>query len=224
MAITGPGDFLHRLDTWRRAATCRARCGAPPPPPPRWRRPPPSPMASTSPNSESVLMENPSKGKTMKVPISETGTASSGISVALQPLQEDVNHENDQDHGFAEGLVNLVDSFADCQRGVERNDRSPAPEEIVLSPRPSFEDAVAGRQGIAAGSEVKRDQGRRLGGLSWFSLFRRCSQPRDIRIVLRSHFHPRHVLQAQDGAIGLGANDDLIELLRRRQSSGARTL
>ena len=29
--------------------------------------------------------ENPSKGKTMNVPISETGTASSGISVARQP-------------------------------------------------------------------------------------------------------------------------------------------
>ena len=45
------------------------------------------PMASTRPNSESVLMEKPNSGKKMKVPISETGTASSGISVARQPCR-----------------------------------------------------------------------------------------------------------------------------------------
>ena len=41
-------------------------------------------MASTSPNSESVLTEKPSSGKTAKVPMSDTGTASIGISVARQ--------------------------------------------------------------------------------------------------------------------------------------------
>ena len=46
-----------------------------------------SPIASTSPNSESVLIENPNKGKNMNVPTSETGTASSGISVARQPCR-----------------------------------------------------------------------------------------------------------------------------------------
>jgi len=40
------------------------------------------PMASTSPNIESVFTEKPSIGKKMKVPMSETGTVSSGISVA----------------------------------------------------------------------------------------------------------------------------------------------
>ncbi len=40
------------------------------------------PIASTSPNSESVLIENPSSGKAMNAPISDTGTVSSGISVA----------------------------------------------------------------------------------------------------------------------------------------------
>jgi len=36
------------------------------------------PMASTNPKSESVLIENPSRGKNTKVPISETGTARRG--------------------------------------------------------------------------------------------------------------------------------------------------
>jgi hypothetical protein len=40
------------------------------------------PIASTRPNIESVFTENPSIGKKMNVPTSETGTVSSGISVA----------------------------------------------------------------------------------------------------------------------------------------------
>src|SRR5882724_8411868 len=43
-----------------------------------------NPMASTSPNNERVLIENPSKGKTAYVPINDTGTAMSGMSVARQ--------------------------------------------------------------------------------------------------------------------------------------------
>ena len=46
-----------------------------------------SPIASTRPNSDSVLIEKPNSGNMMKVPISETGTASNGISVARQPCR-----------------------------------------------------------------------------------------------------------------------------------------
>ncbi len=46
------------------------------------------PMASTSPSSDSVLMEKPSAGKTTNVPMSETGTASNGMSVARQPCRK----------------------------------------------------------------------------------------------------------------------------------------
>ena len=42
------------------------------------------PMASTRPRSESVLTENPRRGKAMKVPIRDTGTVSSGMRVARQ--------------------------------------------------------------------------------------------------------------------------------------------
>ena len=47
-----------------------------------------SPMASTRPNKESVLIEKPNRGKNMKVPTSDTGTASNGISVARQPCRK----------------------------------------------------------------------------------------------------------------------------------------
>ena len=42
------------------------------------------PMASTSASSETVLAEKPSASITAKVPISDTGTAISGMSVARQ--------------------------------------------------------------------------------------------------------------------------------------------
>ena len=42
------------------------------------------PMASTRPKSERVLIEKPSSGKAAKVPISDTGTAIMGMSVARQ--------------------------------------------------------------------------------------------------------------------------------------------
>ncbi len=46
------------------------------------------PMASTSPNKESVLIEKPKIGKKTNVPTSDTGTASSGIRVARQPCRK----------------------------------------------------------------------------------------------------------------------------------------
>src|SRR5207247_5464838 len=47
-----------------------------------------SPIASTNPKSESVLIENPNSGNNTKTPINETGTAQSGMSVARQPCRK----------------------------------------------------------------------------------------------------------------------------------------
>src|SRR5580658_2396244 len=43
-----------------------------------------NPMANTSPNRESVLIEKPNSGKKTNVPTKATGTANIGISVARQ--------------------------------------------------------------------------------------------------------------------------------------------
>ena len=42
------------------------------------------PIASTSPSSEMMLIENPSSGKSAKAPTSDTGMATSGMTVARQ--------------------------------------------------------------------------------------------------------------------------------------------
>src|SRR5437016_1718677 len=47
-----------------------------------------SPIASTNPKSESVLIENPNKGNKTNRPTSETGTAHNGMSVARQPCKK----------------------------------------------------------------------------------------------------------------------------------------
>src|SRR5262245_28621784 len=47
-----------------------------------------SPIASTRPKSDSVLIENPNNGNRTKVPTSDTGTASNGINVARQPCKK----------------------------------------------------------------------------------------------------------------------------------------
>ena len=46
------------------------------------------PIASTNPNNERVLTENPNNGKTAKVATSETGTANIGIRVARQSCRK----------------------------------------------------------------------------------------------------------------------------------------
>ena len=46
------------------------------------------PMARIRPNKESVLTENPSIGKTMNVPINETGTAARGMRAGRQPCRK----------------------------------------------------------------------------------------------------------------------------------------
>ncbi len=46
------------------------------------------PMARIMPNKDSVLMEKPSIGKTMNVPINETGTAARGMRAGRHPCRK----------------------------------------------------------------------------------------------------------------------------------------
>jgi hypothetical protein len=45
-------------------------------------------MASTIPNKERTLTENPKTGNSMNVPINDTGTVSKGINVARQSCRK----------------------------------------------------------------------------------------------------------------------------------------
>ena len=66
-------------------------------------------------------MEKPKSGKNAKVPMSETGTASSGISVARQPCRKMNTTRITSSKRLAERLDDLLHALADRQRRVERN-------------------------------------------------------------------------------------------------------
>ena len=51
-----------------------------------------NPMASTSPKSESVLIEKPNSGNSMKVPTSETGTAMIGTGLVIWLGKRQLKH------------------------------------------------------------------------------------------------------------------------------------
>ena len=69
------------------------------------------PIASTSASSEIVLIEKPNTGNSTKVPTSETGTASSGISVARQPCRKMKTTRMTSDDRFDQRVQDLVDAL-----------------------------------------------------------------------------------------------------------------
>ena len=165
-------------------------------------------------------MENPSSGKDDEGSNQRNRNREQRDQRGSPALEEDVDHDDDQDQSFTQGLVDFVDAGADRQRRVERDDVVQALREPALGFLHHFEDGGPGLQRIAARSEVERDKRGGLGGL----VLARGSQPRVIGIVLRSQVHARHVFQPQDGAVGLGTDDDLVELLGVGRRPGARTL
>ena len=80
-----------------------------------------SPMASTSPNKESVLMEKPNNGKNTNVPTSETGTASRGIKRRAPTLQEKIDHQDHERERNEERYEDLFHALRDRARRVQRN-------------------------------------------------------------------------------------------------------
>ena len=119
-------------------------------------------------------------------------------------LQEEEDDENDQDHGLEERVDDLADALGHRQRRVECDCV------VEVSGEPAFEvrerafDAVRGGQRIGAGRLIDGDDG---GGLPVHA--------RQLLIVEGAQFDAGHVLHAHDGAVQVGADDDLAKLLRR---------
>ena len=62
------------------------------------------PIASTRPNSVSVLIEKPNALMTANVPTSETGMVSVGISVVRQSCRNTYDGQDDEPDGDEQGL------------------------------------------------------------------------------------------------------------------------
>ena len=95
-------------------------------------------MASTMPNSVSVLMENPNAASTPKVPSSTTGTAIAGISVARQVLQEDEHHQEHQHDRLDQRLDHFLDRQPHEGRGVVGENAFRQPAGRTVAARATF--------------------------------------------------------------------------------------
>ena len=65
---------------------------------------------------------------------------------------------------------------------------------------------ICGRNGIGAGGQINADRDGRLAVEAGLDV-----------LVLRAEFDPRHILDPQQRAVGIGAQHDVAELLGRRE-------
>ena len=80
-----------------------------------------SPVASVSPKSVSVLIENPSTFIKTNVPSSETGIVSDGISVVRQSCRKRKMTSTTSAIAINERRHDFLDRLADVERRVERD-------------------------------------------------------------------------------------------------------
>jgi len=92
-------------------------------PPPQWRRPPRARWPARGRRATGVLIEKPSRGKIMKVPTSETGTARRRDEGRAESLEEDEDDDHHQDQTprpavFTISLIPLAHRQCGCRAAV----------------------------------------------------------------------------------------------------------
>ena len=135
-------------------------------------------------------MEKPNNGKNMNVPTSETGTASSGISVARQPCRKMIDHQDHQRERDQEGLDDFLDALGDRACCVECHDVVHVLREALLHLSHQLADARGRLHRIRSGQLIHGDD---RAGLS--------VQTADDAVVLRAQFDARHVLHPHHAAV-----------------------
>ena len=150
----------------------------------------------------------------MNVPISETGTASSGINVARQPWRKMIDDDDDEDQRFEERCtISLMPSrtaWVVSSDGRHSRDR---PGSAAFISSISFVRRIHRLDRIGAGQLVDGDD---RGGLA--------VHPADHVVGLRAQLDARHVLQPDHGAVRVRADHDIPEFFLRLQAALARTL
>ena len=140
------------------------------------------PMASTRPNSVSLLMENPNAAMTAKVPTSETGMATIGIIDGAPALQEDEHHQHHQHDRLEQGVHQFVDRVGDEDRRVVGDlVRDPLGKSLLSPPWP-------GRSAVARAFAP----GRCRTAIATAGFAEEAAGG----VVQRAEFDPRHVLDA----------------------------
>ena len=161
------------------------------------------PVASTMPNSVSVLIEKSNSLMNAKVPISETGMVTAGNHRAAPVLEEQEHHDDHEDDGLAERLQHLDDRLADDADVVEgqqplepgRKARIRDPAIVSITPLVDVERVGRRQQRDAHPSRFELEEAQ-VGG-----------------VLLGAELDPAHVLDAHERASLAGLHDDVLEFI-----------
>jgi hypothetical protein len=121
-------------------------------------------------------------------------------------LQEQEHHQEDQHDRFQQSLHHFFDRLRDEGRGVIRKVDADARWERRLKIGDLLAHARGGIDGVGAGGETHGHAGRWLAAETAFE-----------SIACRAELHARDIAQAHGCAIGQGAQQNVLELLRRLQ-------
>ena len=147
-------------------------------------------MASTRPNSDSVLTEKPRSGKTANVPISDTGTASIGISVARQFWRNRKTTRMTSTIASPSVFRISSDALRDRARRVERVVVVDVLRKAIAQPAHDLADARGDLERVRAGRLEDRDADAGL-----------AVDAADLLVVERAEFDARDVAEVHDRSV-----------------------
>ena len=169
------------------------------------------PIASTSANSVSTLMVNPSSSRPRNVPTTLTGTASIGMSVARQ-LWRKMNTTSVTSSIASTSVVttSLIDAVTNgvVSNGILYCD---ARREVARELVHALHHRLLGGERVGARPEVEQQRRHRL-----------AVETAGEIVVARAEHHLADVAHPDDRAVGLGADHDVGELLRRLEPAERR--
>ena len=146
-----------------------------------------SPMASTRPKSERVLMENPKQREQGEGADQRHRHRQQRNQGRPPALQENEHHEDDQHDGLDQRVFDFLHALGDRQRGVERDDVVQVGRKALLERRHELLGAVGGVHGIGAGQLVECDQG------AGFAV-----EPRELVVILRAQLNAGDIPNAHN--------------------------
>ncbi len=123
-------------------------------------------------------------------------------------MQENVNNNDHEDDGDQQRYDDFPDALRHGAGRVQWDGVVNPLREPLLLRSQEFFDSIRCRNGIRTRQLIHRDNRARL-----------TVQMADDRIILRSEFHARHILDADDSTIRRCADDDLFKFFRCNQAA-----
>ena len=161
------------------------------------------PIASTSPNSDSVLIEKPNASSTANVPTIDTGTATSGMIDARQVCRNSTTTSTTSKIASNSVLTTSMDALAHDGRRVV--------DDLVFH---ALREVCASAPSIV--SRTVLDSASAFEPGAWKMAMATASLLSSIdsqRVAARRQLDARHVAEARDLAVRAGLDDDVAELV-----------